>query len=108
MCGVGAGAHANTWLSKTRITRVTVHDWGDAVFIYTSTSASQEGCSGAGNIFVLLRSNPQFKEIYSAALNAFHGRTSIGGFTYGCDPGHYNFPILQRIDLLIDENVAYP
>ncbi len=96
------------WLQKTQISRVTVHDWGDAVFIYTTSMASAENCPGGGNPLILLRSNAQFKEIYAAALAASLTKTTIGGYTYGCDPGHYNLPLLQRIDILADPSGPYP
>lgn len=96
------------WVNKTTIARVTVHDWVDAVFLYTATSASTEGCSGGGSPLILLRSNPQFKEIYAAAMAAALTKTVVGGYTYGCDPAHYNLPILQRIDVMEGPSAPYP
>ncbi|KQV94742.1 hypothetical protein [Rhizobacter sp. Root1221] len=100
-------AMAHGWVSKTTVQRVTTHDWGDSVFIYTSTLASTEACEGK-NPLVLLRSNPQFKEIYAQALLAVTTGATIGGFTYGCDAQHYNLPILQRLDLLATPDAPYP
>jgi hypothetical protein len=103
MQGFGA-----SWLAKSQVDRVVVHDWGDAVFIYTSVPASSEGCSGGTNPVILLRSNPQFKEIYAAALTASIARTTVGGFINGCDSGHYSLPLLQRIDVLGNPSTPYP
>jgi hypothetical protein len=87
------------WLEKTQIERLVVHDWGAAVMIYTTTPASTETCNTTRNLLVLLRTNPQFKEIYAAALTATVTKSFISGYTHGCDPGHYNLPLLQRIDV---------
>jgi hypothetical protein len=108
MAALSNTASAAGWLDKSQVSRVTVHDWGDAVFIHTATAASPENCSGGKNPLVLLRSHPQFKEIYAVAMTAIISKSTIGGYTNGCDPGHYNLPLLVRIDLLADHSTSYP
>lgn len=96
------------FINKTQIDRVIVHDWGQGVFIFTSTPANNEPCSTPNSALLLLRSNPQFKEIYAAVLTAALTRTPVGGYTSDCDPGHYNMPILRRLDVITGPDAVYP
>lgn len=105
---VSSNAQAAGWLNKSTVSRLVVHDWGDAVFVYYSPVNNNPDACSASWAVVLRRDHPLFKEMYAALLTASQTQTAIGGFVNGCDAGHYNLPMLTRVDLLPNPNQVYP
>lgn len=89
-------AGANSPISKTKISGIVVHDWGQDILIILPVPAQNyEGCSDNSTL-VLTKNNPSFKEAYAAVLSAFNVGLSISGWVNSC---RFGAPILTRVDV---------
>lgn len=90
-------ASATSPISTTTISRVVVHDFGTHVlFVLSKPVTNTEQCAN-NSMLALEKSRSFFKEIYAAALLAFHTNGSIEGWVHGCA---FDAPLLTRLDLV--------
>ena len=89
--------NANSRFSRTTISGVVVHDFGNEILLeLSSTVTNEENCT-TNNMLALKKSHPSFDQMYSAILSAFHASTEIEGWVNACH--EWRMPILTRLDL---------
>lgn len=90
---------ANGPIAAVTIKGLTIHDFGNEVFInLNSPVTNAEGCQRS-DVLVILKTHPLFKEMYAAVLATYQTNGKIAGWVNGCNQTA-GAPILTRLDLV--------
>lgn len=90
---------ANGPIAAVTIKGLTIHDFGNEVFInLNSPVTNAEGCQRS-DVLVILKTHPLFKEMYAAVLATYQANGKIAGWVNGCNQTA-GAPILTRLDLV--------
>lgn len=91
---------ANSPINIVGIKGIVIHDFGTEIHIVADVTVTNSESCVQNDRLVVLKSNPSFKEIYSAALAIYLSGGKFSGWVNGCGSVAISAPILTRMDLV--------
>ncbi|QNW97216.1 hypothetical protein IC797_12815 [Acinetobacter seifertii] len=90
-------AYSNSGFQYVDISQLTVHDYGNHIFVVLKQPAQNDEKCTNNYALALQKSHPLFKEMYATLIFAFANDIPIAGWVNGCS--EFGYPILTRLDI---------